>query len=54
MHFSPLYSILLPYLDEELQEMLDEADADRDGIVNIDDFMKIMTERPPNAHNPDQ
>jgi centrin-1 len=28
--------------DEELQEMIDEADRDGDGEVNEDDFLRIM------------
>jgi centrin-1 len=28
--------------DEELQEMIDEADIDEDGEVNEEDFSKIM------------
>lgn len=28
--------------DEELQEMIDEADRDGDGVINVDDFMRIM------------
>ena len=28
--------------DEELQEMIDEADRDGDGVINLDDFMRIM------------
>ncbi|KAK7790515.1 hypothetical protein R5R35_005261 [Gryllus longicercus] len=28
--------------DEELQEMIEEADRDGDGEVNFDDFMKVM------------
>ena len=43
-----MFSLLL---DEELREMLEEADADKDGVINIEDFMKIMTERPHNAQN---
>ena len=28
--------------DEELQEMIDEADADGDGEINPDEFLRIM------------
>jgi centrin-1 len=28
--------------DEELQEMIDEADRDGDGEVSLDDFLRIM------------
>lgn len=28
--------------DDELQEMIDEADRDGDGVINLDDFMRIM------------
>ena len=28
--------------DEELQEMIDEADRDGDGVINLEDFMRIM------------
>ncbi len=28
--------------DEELQEMIDEADRDGDGEINEDDFLRIM------------
>ena len=28
--------------DEELQEMIDEADRDQDGEIGLDDFIKIM------------
>lgn len=28
--------------DEELQEMIDEADRDGDGEINEEDFMRIM------------
>ena len=28
--------------DEELQEMIDEADRDNDGEINQDEFLRIM------------
>jgi len=28
--------------DEELQEMIDEADRDGDGEINLDEFLRIM------------
>ena len=28
--------------DEEIQEMIDEADRDGDGEINMDEFMRIM------------
>ena len=28
--------------DEELQEMIDEADRDGDGEINLEEFMRIM------------
>jgi Ca2+-binding EF-hand superfamily protein len=28
--------------DEELQEMIDEADRDGDGVINLEDFMRVM------------
>lgn len=28
--------------DDELQEMIDEADRDGDGVINMDDFMRVM------------
>lgn len=29
--------------DEQLQEMIDEADKDRDGEVSLEDFLRIMS-----------
>jgi Ca2+-binding EF-hand superfamily protein len=30
------------FIEEEIREMLEVADADKDGVVNIEDFTKIM------------
>ena len=30
------------YSDEELQAMIDEADRDRDGGVNLEEFLNVM------------
>ena len=30
------------YSDEELQAMIDEADKDRDGGVNLEEFLNVM------------
>ena len=31
--------------DEELQEMIDEADRDGDGMINEDEFFRVMKKR---------
>ena len=31
--------------DEELQEMIDEADRDGDGLINEDEFFRVMKKR---------
>ncbi|CAM9452269.1 unnamed protein product [Ectocarpus fasciculatus] len=31
--------------DDELQEMIDEADRDQDGVVNADEFYRVMRKR---------
>jgi Ca2+-binding EF-hand superfamily protein len=31
--------------EEELQEMIDRADLDRDGLVNFDEFYTILTRK---------
>jgi centrin-1 len=31
--------------DEELQEMIDEADRDGDGVINEDEFYRVMKKR---------
>uniref|UniRef100_A0A7S3UTQ6 EF-hand domain-containing protein n=1 Tax=Heterosigma akashiwo TaxID=2829 RepID=A0A7S3UTQ6_HETAK len=31
--------------DEELQEMIEEADRDNDGVVNADEFYRVMRKR---------
>jgi len=31
--------------DEELQEMIDEADRDGDGLINPDEFYRVMRKR---------
>ncbi|KAJ8599885.1 hypothetical protein CTAYLR_005380 [Chrysophaeum taylorii] len=31
--------------DDELQEMIDEADRDGDGLINQDDFIRVMKKR---------
>ncbi|CEL92977.1 unnamed protein product [Vitrella brassicaformis CCMP3155] len=32
-------------MDEELQEMIDEADRDGDGLINPDEFQRVMRRR---------
>ncbi len=29
--------------DEEIEEMIQEADIDKDGKINMEDFVKMMT-----------
>lgn len=31
--------------DEELQEMIDEADRDGDGVINEEEFYRVMRKR---------
>ena len=31
--------------DDEIQEMIDEADRDNDGQISFDDFFRIMRKR---------
>ncbi|CAM9664561.1 unnamed protein product [Phaeothamnion confervicola] len=31
--------------DEELQEMIEEADRDQDGVVNSEEFYRVMRKR---------
>jgi Ca2+-binding EF-hand superfamily protein len=31
--------------DNEIQEMIDEADRDQDGKINIDEFYRVMKKR---------
>ena len=31
--------------DEELQEMIDEADRDQDGVINEEEFYRVMRKR---------
>jgi len=31
--------------DEELQEMIDEADRDGDGVINDEEFFRVMRKR---------
>ncbi len=46
MQFHIIYSIIshLSFIntDEELQEMIDEADRDGDGEISEDEFLRIM------------
>ncbi len=41
-----LFLFFFYHLVEELAEMLEEADADRDGVVNAEDFLKILSDKP--------
>lgn len=37
-----LYSLNMPYSDEEIEEMVDEADLDNDGTINYQEFIFMM------------
>ncbi len=37
--------VLLCSTDDEIQEMIDEADRDQDGQINADEFYRVMKKR---------
>lgn len=36
--------------EHELQEMIDKADLDRDGMVSLEEFYMIITKKGPSGH----
>ena len=40
-----LYCLGENLTDEELQEMVDEADRDGDGVINEEEFYRVMRKR---------